>query len=108
MDDFFDFSENLYGIGQRRKRRRTRRARRRGAPTCKTITFKRRVRGGRILPRSQWVTVRRCKGRRLRAPNPHQCRRGGAGPDAYLFTKCPPGMTRGFVRPLKRRRRRRR
>jgi hypothetical protein len=50
--------------------------RRRGA--CKRVTFKRARAGGKVRPKSQWVTVSRCEGRKLKAHNRRQCRRGGA------------------------------
>lgn len=102
----FGFDIGL-GAPARRRRKKARRRARRPALDCKVITFKRLRRGGSLLPRSQWVTVTRCKGRRLRATNPDQCRRGGTGPDRYLFAKCPPGQRGIFVRSTRRRRRRR-
>jgi len=56
---------------------------------CKTITFKRKSKGGKLLPRSQWVTIQRCESKKLKATNRRQCRRGGKGPQAHLFVRCP-------------------
>lgn len=61
---------------------------RRSGSSCTTITFKRAHKGGRILPRSQWRTVTRCKSRKLKAHNRRQCRVGGKGPRAHLFASC--------------------
>ena len=40
------------------------------------------ARGGRPL------AGQRCEGRKLKATNRRQCRRGGKGPKKHLFTKC--------------------
>lgn len=60
---------------------------RRGRGKCKRITFKKK--NGRKLPKSKWVTVTRCEGRSLKGHNKRQCKRGGSGPNAFLFAKCP-------------------
>jgi hypothetical protein len=78
-------------IGQRKGRKGRRAAR----PKCRTITFKREKRGGKILPRSQWRTVERCEGRSAKgkwkraASKRVQCRKGGMGVDWAQFAKCP-------------------
>lgn len=54
------------------------RRRRKSKGACTTITFKRARKGGKIRARSAWVTVRRCEGRKLKAHNRRQCRRGKA------------------------------
>jgi len=41
---------------------------------CVVIPFKRKRRGGALLPRSQWRMVTRCDNRKLRAHNRRQCR----------------------------------
>lgn len=62
-------------------------------PRCRNVTFKR-GKGGRKLAKQNWVTVRRCKGKTLKAHNRRQCRKGGANwrksnrKDAHLFTRC--------------------
>ncbi len=78
------------------------------AKSCTPVTFKRKKKGGKILPRSQWRTVNRCEGRSLstsakrRFHKEDVCRRGGTGwkkkmhaqmaagrtPTAQLFTAC--------------------
>lgn len=50
---------------------------------CKRVTFKRRKRGGKTLPKSKWISVVRCSGRRLKATNRRQCRNRKG-----LFVKC--------------------
>ena len=47
---------------------------------CKRITFH--------TKRGKPVHVVRCEGKKLRAHNKKQCRRGGRGPKAHLFVKC--------------------
>ena len=37
------------------------------------------------------VAVQRCAGRKLRAANRQQCRKGGKGPDKMMFVRCPAG-----------------
>lgn len=32
---------------------------------CTTVTFKRRKRGGKLMPKSKWVSVTRCEGKKL-------------------------------------------
>jgi hypothetical protein len=66
---------------------------------CTTVTFKRRTKGGKILPKSQWTEVTRCPTKKLSASAKRRyvrekkareiCRVGGKGPRAHLFTKCP-------------------
>lgn len=45
------------------------------ARKCTEVTFKRAKAGGRVLPRSQWVTTVRCSGKKLKAHNRSQARR---------------------------------
>ena len=64
-------------------------ARRRSSGKCTTVTFKRSAKGRKIRPRSAWVTVKRCEGRKLRAHNRRQCRRGkGKSFRMRQFVKC--------------------
>jgi hypothetical protein len=70
----------------------------RGKPViCKKVTFKRKA--GKMLPQSQWTTVTRCEGQSAKgkwaagAKRRKQCRVGGKGPKAHLFTKCPGTMS---------------
>jgi hypothetical protein len=69
---------------------------------CKEVVFKRKAKGGKVLPKSQWVTVLRCEGKKLKATNRRQCRRGGTGAQKHLFVKCPSGKSSGYVRPVRR------
>jgi hypothetical protein len=75
---------------------------------CDTVTFKRRSATSKVLPKSKWVTVKRCEGRSLstsakrRFKHADVCRRGGTGwktkyraqlksgrtPTAHIFTSC--------------------
>lgn len=58
---------------------------------CEHVTFKRRVKGGKVLPKSKWVHAVRCKGRKLKAHNKNQCRKadmGVRGKTAHLFVAC--------------------
>ena len=70
--------------GRRKGGKRKKARARRGAGGCKTVVFKRRKRGGKVLPRSQWTEVRRCPGRKLRATNPKQCKNKTTG----RYVKC--------------------
>jgi hypothetical protein len=57
---------------------------------CKRITFKRARRGGKILPKSRWISVIRCEGRRLRATNKRQCKNRKG-----LYVRCAAGRRGG-------------
>jgi len=48
------------------------------ARDCTTYVVKKRRKGGKTLPKSQWKVVRRCKGRKLRYHGGKRCRAGGA------------------------------
>ena len=48
------------------------------AKDCTTIVFKRKKKGGKTLPKSQWKRVRRCKGRKLRYHGGKRCHAGGS------------------------------
>lgn len=62
---------------------------------CKRVTFKRARRGGKLLPKSRWISVIRCSGRHLKATNPRQCKNRKG-----LYVKCA-----GGGRPRRRHRR---
>lgn len=63
------------------------------ARDCTTITFKRKSKGSKIQPRSQWRTVRRCKGRRLKYRGGKRCRAGGSDWRAQVKANVRRGMS---------------
>lgn len=65
---------------------KTKRGRKYRLAQCDEVTFKKDG-NGRKLPRSRWVTVLRCRGRKLKAHNRRQCRHK-SGPRKGLYMRC--------------------
>jgi hypothetical protein len=63
------------------------------AADCTTIVFKRKRKGGKVLPQSQWKRVRRCKGRKLHYRGGKRCHAGGPDYKAKVRANFRKGLT---------------